>query len=55
MIMQPLFNFGGNQKQLAFSIVIDVNPSITIDVNDDGSVKKIKGGNKEGKRLPTTR
>ena len=51
MIMQPLFNFGGNQKQLAFSIVIDVNPSITIDVNDDGSVKKIKGGNKEGKAI----
>lgn len=35
----------------AFSIVIDVNPSISIDVNEDGTVKKVIAENKDAKKI----
>ncbi len=49
-------NFGGVQngginKQMAYSIVIDVNPSIRIDVNKDGKVIRIKNLNQDAKKI----
>ncbi len=39
------------EQSMAFSIIIDVNPSITIEVNDDGNVEKIVAGNKDAKKI----
>ena len=35
----------------AFSIVIDVNPSVSINVKADGTVKSIKAGNRDGRAI----
>lgn len=45
-LMQSGFN-----TTTAFSIVIDVNPSITIEVDEDGNVEKIVAGNKDAKKI----
>lgn len=39
------------KMNVAFSITVDVNPSIKIDVRKDGSVKKITALNKSGKKI----
>ena len=39
------------QKKIAFSITIDVNPSIKIDVKKDGTVKKVTATNKSAKNI----
>lgn len=49
-------NFGGGsahkmKQQVAYSIFIDVNPSICIDVNEDGNVVRIKNINKDAKKI----
>lgn len=53
MIMQPsIINKSSNvQAEVAFNIIIDVNPSISIDVNKDGTIKEIKAGNKDAKKI----
>ena len=39
------------QKQMAYSILIDVNPSIEIRVGKDGYVEKVKAGNDDAKPI----
>ena len=52
IILYPLLGIGiHEQQQVAFSIVIDVNPSISIDVNEDGSIHKIRAVNKDAKKI----
>lgn len=52
ILLQPLFNSSNHVEQkVAFSIIVDVNPSICIDVNEDGSVQGIKAGNKDAKKI----
>ena len=46
-----LGNMDSVNQKVAFSIVVDVNPSLCIDVNKDGSVKKIKAVNKDAKQI----
>lgn len=41
----------GVKTNVAFSIVVDVNPSITIEVDEDGAVEKIVAGNKDAKEI----
>lgn len=52
ILLYPLFSASNHAEQkIAFSIVVDVNPSICIDVNEDGSIHKIKAGNKDAKKI----
>lgn len=52
ILLYPLFSVSNHVEQkMAFSIVVDVNPSIRIDVNEDGSIHKIKAGNKDAKKI----
>ncbi|MFQ9515645.1 MAG: hypothetical protein ACLRZ9_07425 [Eubacterium sp.] len=53
MVMQPsiLQPEKGTQTNIAFNIIIDVNPSISIDVKEDGTVDKISAGNKDAKKI----
>lgn len=47
-----LFNPFSTQKEtMAFNIVIDVNPSISIEVNEDGYVEKVVAENKDAKKI----
>lgn len=39
------------QSKMAFSITIDVNPSISIEVDEDGKVKAVKSENKDAKKI----
>lgn len=43
--------FGNKQQNMAFSIIIDVNPSISIEVNEDGYVEKVVAENKDAKKI----
>lgn len=47
VILYPMLGINHTAGKMAFSIVIDVNPSICIDVNEDGSVKRVKAKNKD--------
>lgn len=52
ILLYPMLgNMNSTNQKMAFSIVVDVNPSIRIDVNEDGSVKKIKAVNKDAKEI----
>lgn len=52
ILLYPMLgNMNSTSQKMAFSIVVDVNPSIRIDVNEDGSVKKIKAVNKDAKEI----
>jgi hypothetical protein len=49
---QTLFVGQNNSEKLvAFSIIVDVNPSIAIDVNEDGTINKLKAVNKDAKNI----
>lgn len=43
--------FSPQENAMAFSIVIDVNPSITIEVDEEGNVEKLVAGNKDAKKI----
>lgn len=52
IILYPMLgNVDNTSTKTAFSIVVDVNPSISIDVNEDGSVRRIKAVNKDAKNI----
>lgn len=52
IVLYPMFGgMNTTDPKVAFSIIVDVNPSISIDVREDGSVKKIKAVNKDAKRI----
>ena len=38
-------------QKVAFSVVIDVNPSIRISVNHDGTIHNVKAINNDGKEI----
>ncbi len=50
-LMPSMNNIKGPQVNMAFNIIIDVNPSIQIKVNADGTVKKLKASNKDAKEI----
>ena len=39
------------EEKYAFSIIVDVNPSITVQFNKEGCVEKIVAGNKDAKLI----
>lgn len=49
--LYPMFGINSSAKTVAFSIIVDVNPSISIDVNEDGTVNKVKAKNKDAKKI----
>lgn len=51
IILYPMLGMNPTEQKVAFSIVVDVNPSISINVNEDGTVKKIKAENKDAKQI----
>ena len=48
---KALINPNPAEQQLAYSILIDVNPSIAIDVGSDGKVIKVNAGNDDAKEI----
>lgn len=51
MLFKPWAVSPTAQANTAFSIIIDVNPSISIRVNKDGTVDKVEAGNKDAKEI----
>lgn len=51
LIIQPWSLTPTTQANTAFNIIIDVNPSINIKVNEDGTVDKVEAGNKDAKKI----
>lgn len=51
LIMQPWSLTQTTPTNTAFNIMIDVNPSINIKVNKDGTVDKVEAGNKDAKEI----
>lgn len=49
MILRPVTT--PKNTNLAFQIIVDVNPSISIDVDKDGIVRKVSAGNKDAKKI----
>ncbi|WP_302626141.1 hypothetical protein [uncultured Eubacterium sp.] len=49
MILRPVTT--PKNTNLAFQIIVDVNPSISIDVDKDGIVQKVSAGNKDAKKI----
>ena len=49
MIMRPAIT--PENTNLAFQIIVDVNPSISIDVDNNGIVQKVSAGNKDAKAI----
>lgn len=51
ILMKPLFNVQNNNTKMAFSIIVDVNPSVEIQVNKDGKVDRVLADNKDAKSM----
>lgn len=51
ILMKPLFNVQNNNTKMAFSIIVDVNPSVEIQVNKDGKVDRVVADNKDAKSM----
>lgn len=51
ILMKPLFNVQNNNTKVAFSIIVDVNPSVEIQVNKDGKVDRVLADNKDAKSM----
>lgn len=51
LIIQPWALTPTTQTNTAFNIIIDVNPSINIKVNEDGIVYKVEAGNKDARKI----
>lgn len=51
IVLYPMLGITDTTHKVAFSIIVDVNPSISIDVNEDGTVKKVKAKNKDAKNI----
>ena len=49
MVFSPKQQF--KEEKYAFSIIVDVNPSITVQFNKEGCVEKIVAGNKDAKLI----
>lgn len=49
MILSPKQQF--NDEKYAFSIIVDVNPSITVQFDKEGYIEKIVAGNKDAKSI----
>lgn len=50
ILLQPFFVENKDTK-MAFSIIVDVNPSISVEVNADGSVDRVVANNKDAKKI----
>ncbi|WP_455950392.1 anti-sigma-I factor RsgI family protein [Eubacterium sp.] len=51
ILMKPLFNVQNNNTKMAFSIIVDVNPSVEIQVNKDGKVDRVVADNKDAQSM----
>lgn len=51
ILMKPLFNVQNDNTKMAFSIIVDVNPSVEIQVNKDGKVDRVLADNKDAKSM----
>ena len=51
MIIKPWALTPNSEANTAFNIVIDVNPSINIKVNKDGTVDEVEAGNKDAQKI----
>lgn len=51
LIIQPWALTSTTPANTAFNITIDVNPSINIEVNEDGIVEKVEAGNKDAQKI----
>lgn len=51
ILMKPLFNVQNDNTKMAFSIIVDVNPSVEIQVNKDGKVDRVVADNKDAKSM----
>lgn len=51
ILMKPLFNVQNNNTKMAFSIIVDVNPSVEIQVNKDDKVDRVLADNKDAKSM----
>lgn len=51
IVQQQYFIPQNNPSNMAFNVIIDVNPSINIKVNKDGTVRKVVAENKDAKEI----
>lgn len=51
LVIKPWSLTPTTKANIAFNIMIDVNPSINIKVNEDGTVSKVEAGNKDAKKV----
>lgn len=51
ILLYPMLGMNNKADKMAFSILIDVNPSICIEVNEDGTIKNVRAKNKDAKNI----
>ena len=51
LLVAPTLYNNNDSKKVAFSVIIDVNPSIRISVNHDGTIHNVKAINNDGKEI----
>lgn len=51
ILLYPMLGMIHKADKMAFSILIDVNPSICIEVNEDGTIKNVRAKNKDAKNI----